>query len=89
MRELQLMDAANGVADMFADILELGNQCRFSNCNHDGVPVCAIQAAMERREWDPMRLARWQKLTARNYLSARDTVFDEVGRTELTVGRLS
>jgi ribosome biogenesis GTPase / thiamine phosphate phosphatase len=64
MRELQLMDAASGVADMFADIVELTNQCRFSDCQHDTEPGCAINASIEKGDLDPGRFLRWLKLAA-------------------------
>ena len=64
MRELQLMDAASGVADLFADIVELATQCRFSNCQHASEPSCAIQTSIHNGDLDPIRFARWQKLAA-------------------------
>ena len=64
MRELQLMDAASGVADLFADIVELATKCRFSNCQHATEPNCAIQTSIHNGDLDPIRFARWQKLVA-------------------------
>ena len=44
------MDAAGSVADMFSDmIMELTNQCRFTDCKHDTEPGCAINASIEKR----------------------------------------
>ena len=64
MRELQLTDAASGLAEMFSDRDELGAQCKFNDCKHTVEPGCAILAAVERGEVDATRLARWQKLVA-------------------------
>lgn len=64
MRELQLTDAAAGVAEMFSDLDELGGQCKFNDCKHTVEPGCAIMAAVESGEVDAVRLARWQKLVA-------------------------
>ncbi len=62
MRELQLTDAEAGVAGVFADIHSLSRHCRFSDCQHETEPGCAILAALERGEVDTGRLARWRKL---------------------------
>jgi ribosome biogenesis GTPase len=64
MRELQLADAADGVADVFADIAELAGACRFADCRHEAEPGCAVRAALDAGSLDPARLARYRKLTA-------------------------
>lgn len=64
MRELQLTDVEAGIADVFADMVALASQCRFNDCKHDTEPGCAIQSALERRDIDPARLTRWNKLAA-------------------------
>lgn len=63
MRELQLADAAEGLAEVFDDVVALTQQCRFSNCTHEREPGCAIQAAMADGTLDPARLGRWRKLS--------------------------
>lgn len=62
MRELRLTDAADGIDQVFADIAELTTACRFSDCQHETEPGCAILAAIEGGHLDPARFARWQKL---------------------------
>ncbi|MSU88874.1 ribosome small subunit-dependent GTPase A [Rhodobacteraceae bacterium 2CG4] len=64
MRELQLTDAAEGLAEVFADIAELAAACRFRDCRHRTEPGCAVQAAIGDGTLDPARLARWRKLAA-------------------------
>ncbi len=64
MRELQLADAQDGIADVFADLAELATGCRFNDCHHETEPGCAIRAGLESGEVDPGRLARWRKLAA-------------------------
>ncbi len=64
MRELQLADAASGIADVFEDIEALAGQCRFGDCRHDTEPGCAVRAAIEDGRLDPARLGRWHKLRA-------------------------
>ncbi|MBK5964552.1 ribosome small subunit-dependent GTPase A [Thiocystis minor] len=64
MRELQLADAASGIADIFEDIQARSAQCRFGNCRHEGEPGCAVREAVEHGELDAARLLRWRKLMA-------------------------
>jgi ribosome biogenesis GTPase len=44
IRELQLWDA--DLEQTFADVEEIALNCRFSDCNHDQEPGCAIRAAL-------------------------------------------
>ncbi|MDJ0823052.1 MAG: ribosome small subunit-dependent GTPase A [Paracoccaceae bacterium] len=64
MRELQLADMQEGIAEVFDDVLELAAQCKFRNCAHDSEPGCAVQAAVADGTLDPDRLTRWRKLEA-------------------------
>lgn len=64
MRELALHDAADGIATLFEDITELAAQCKFSDCQHDTEPGCAVRAAIEAGDLAPERLERWRKLRA-------------------------
>lgn len=64
MRELQLTDAAEGIADVFEDIKALATQCRFADCQHETEPGCAVRTAIDDGSLDPARLARWGKLQA-------------------------
>ena len=62
MRELQLTDASEGIAEVFADLADLQARCRFSDCRHEDEPGCAVRAAIAAGEVDEARLRRWQKL---------------------------
>ncbi|TCL08169.1 ribosome biogenesis GTPase [Shimia isoporae] len=64
MRELQLADAEAGIADLFADVVELAAQCKFNDCAHETEPGCAVRAAIEAGDLDPARLERYRKLAA-------------------------
>ncbi len=64
MRELQLTDAASGIAHVFEDIEALAVRCRFTDCQHDTEPGCCIQAAVADGRLDLTRFARWLKLQA-------------------------
>ena len=61
MRELALWDP-DGVEQSFPEIDELVMTCRFSNCQHNGEPGCAIAAALASGALDAGRYDSWQKL---------------------------
>jgi ribosome biogenesis GTPase len=62
MRELQLTDCGDGVNSTFAEISSLAEQCRFTDCQHDKEPGCAVQDAISRGELDARRLSSYRKL---------------------------
>jgi ribosome biogenesis GTPase / thiamine phosphate phosphatase len=62
MRELALIDAADGIAEVFADVEAFAALCRFADCAHEAEPGCAVRAAICDGTLDPDRLRRWQKL---------------------------
>jgi len=64
MRELQLVDVADGLEDVFSDVVAAAEGCRFADCTHATEPGCAVLAAIESGELDADRLRRFQKLLA-------------------------
>ncbi len=62
LREMQLWDAADGVAQTFADIDLLAGECRFGDCSHEGEPGCAVQAALDAGTLDRGRVENRRKL---------------------------
>ena len=62
MRELQLFDCADGVAETFSDIEALAEKCRFSDCQHDSEPGCAVINAIETGQLEQRRLNNYLKL---------------------------
>ena len=62
MRELQLADAADGIAEIFDDFVAAAQDCRFSDCSHGREPGCAVQAAIASGELTRERFDRWRKL---------------------------
>jgi ribosome biogenesis GTPase len=62
LREMQLWDAEDGVAQTFADIDSLAAQCHFGDCRHEGEPGCAVQAALSAGTLDLARLENRRKL---------------------------
>ena len=62
MREVGLIGADDGVAEVFDDIEALVAGCRFSDCGHGREPGCAVRWALESGALDPDRWAHFQKL---------------------------
>jgi ribosome biogenesis GTPase len=62
IRELKIADCEQGVNEVFSDINELAEQCRFSDCSHQAEPGCAVQKALESGEIDERRLNNYFKL---------------------------
>jgi ribosome biogenesis GTPase / thiamine phosphate phosphatase len=46
LRELQLWETDGGLEKAFADITELMDECKFSDCAHETEPGCAVRAAL-------------------------------------------
>lgn len=70
MRELQLVDMAEGVTATFADVEELTRQCRFNDCGHQSEPGCAIRAAIAGGELDERRFLNYEKLMREQAMNA-------------------
>jgi ribosome biogenesis GTPase len=58
-------------AEAFEDILEIGIQCRFRNCQHQQEPGCAVQAAVANGQLDPCRLQNWHRVQMEMAAAAR------------------
>jgi ribosome biogenesis GTPase len=63
MREIGLWEAAEGVDETFADLVELAARCRFADCSHRLEPGCAIQAAVAGGRIDQGRLISYRRLS--------------------------
>ncbi len=62
LREAQLWEGEEALANLFGDIEELALRCRFTDCAHDSEPGCAIKAALADGSIDDARLASYRKL---------------------------
>jgi ribosome biogenesis GTPase len=60
IRELQLWDA--DLEQTFGDVEEIARRCRFSDCQHDQEPGCAIRAALDDGSLSPERWHSYVKL---------------------------
>lgn len=62
MRELQMTDVAAGIGELFNDLEELSQNCKFRDCAHETEPGCAVLAARDAGDIGEDRIARWKKL---------------------------
>ena len=62
IRSIGVVGDDESLGAVFADVVDLGEACRFSDCRHDREPGCAVQDAIDRGELDPERLASWTEL---------------------------
>jgi len=62
LRGLSLGEATDALLATFSDIDQLATACRFSNCQHDTEPGCAIKAALEANTLSPDRFESFLKL---------------------------
>nr|WP_246357922.1 ribosome small subunit-dependent GTPase A [Pyxidicoccus fallax] len=73
LRELGLWGDEEGVDQAFSDILALAEGCRFSDCQHQGEPGCAVHAAVAAGELPRARLDSFDKLRRERAYLARQT----------------
>ena len=66
MRELRLVDATEGVDEVFGDITELATLCKFNDCAHQTEPGCKVRAAIDAADLEADRVERWRKLEKEN-----------------------
>jgi ribosome biogenesis GTPase len=64
MRGLGLANVGVGIATVFEEIDELSQKCRFSDCQHDQEPGCAVKSAIENNELSQRRMRNYVKLKA-------------------------
>ncbi|WP_395575115.1 ribosome small subunit-dependent GTPase A [Streptomyces sp. BK79] len=81
LRGVGLWDASTGVGQVFAEIEELGRDCRFHDCAHESEPGCAVLAAIDTGELPERRLESYRKLMRENQRIVAKT--DARARAEL------
>jgi len=62
MREIGGIEGGDGLEKTFDDIYALAKTCRFSDCQHEDEPGCAVQAAIESGELDPAKFDNFSRL---------------------------
>ena len=66
LRGVGLWDAEVGVGQVFSEIEELAERCRFHDCAHESEPGCAVLAAITSGELAERRLESYRKLIREN-----------------------
>ncbi|MGW5459147.1 ribosome small subunit-dependent GTPase A [Streptomyces sp. NPDC003996] len=66
LRGVGLYDAESGVGQVFSEIEELAERCRFHDCAHATEPDCAVRSAVESGELPHRRLESYRKLVREN-----------------------
>lgn len=88
MRELGMWNSDSGIDEVFSDIEELFERCRFSDCTHTCEPGCAVLSALEEGTISYDRWNSYQKLKAENayaaneneYLQAKKEKFKQIAK---------
>jgi len=62
MRTLSIWEGDEGISEVFGDIEDLVESCKFKNCTHGNEPGCAVRAALETGSLPENRWERYQKL---------------------------
>jgi ribosome biogenesis GTPase len=81
LRGVGLWDAGSGISQVFAEIGELAEDCRFQDCSHTAEPGCAVLAALADGTLPHRRLDSYRKLLRENAWIASRT--DQRLRSEL------
>ncbi|WP_033217968.1 ribosome small subunit-dependent GTPase A [Streptomyces virginiae] len=66
LRGVGLWDAETGVGQVFSEIEEYAENCRFHDCAHEAEPGCAVLAALDSGELADRRLESYRKLLREN-----------------------
>lgn len=62
MREVGIVDTANGLETTFDIIVGLAQNCKYKNCNHTNEVGCAVTEALKNGELDKNAYANYQKM---------------------------
>jgi ribosome biogenesis GTPase len=62
MREVQLWADEGDLSDIFSDIEELAQNCRFRDCQHSAEPGCAVKVSIDNGVIDKNRLNNYKKM---------------------------
>lgn len=88
MRELAMWENASGIESTFADIEELMQHCRYSDCSHSREPGCAVQSALKagtlaEERWNSYCRLKTESAYAADgaaYLEAKRNKFKEIAK---------
>ena len=89
LRAVSLWMSNHGIEQAFSDIFTLTESCKFRDCKHEDEPSCAVQAAVERGDVSPERLANMKMLVAEELeleeqQAVHDRAYDRKGARKKT-----
>jgi len=65
-REVGVIDASAGIEQVFDEITNLSHECKYADCTHTHEPGCAVQKAIENKEFDNEKYENYIKLKKEN-----------------------
>jgi ribosome biogenesis GTPase len=66
MREIGILDSDTGIKNVFSEIYDLSNNCRFSDCTHQHEPGCAVLDAVKNETLNNDKYKNYIKLLKEN-----------------------
>ena len=89
LRAVSLWMSNHGIERAFSDIFALAESCKFRDCKHEDEPSCSVQAAVERGDVSPERLANMKMLVAEELeleeqQAVHDRAYDRKGARKKT-----
>lgn len=88
IRSVGLVADTDAVDDAFTDLDAVAAECRFSDCQHEGQPGCAIDAAIADGAVPAERVAAWQQLRAETDAAAQRATENERRRADRDISKL-
>lgn len=85
LRAISLWASDDGIAQVFSEIHDLAQDCRFRDCKHQGEPGCAVERAIEQGNLDPDRLVSYRRLGRESERQRIKT--DKIARSRVRDGR--
>jgi ribosome biogenesis GTPase len=86
MRELGNLSVDTGMDETFSEILELSQNCKFSNCSHTNEKGCAILAAINEGELSEQRYKNYIKM--KNESAFNEMSYAEKRKKDKDFGKL-
>lgn len=87
IRSVGLVADSDAVDDTFTDLDDLAADCRFSDCQHEGQPGCAVAVAIAEGRVPVERVDAWRLLRAETDEAAERATEAERRRTDRDIAR--
>lgn len=89
IRSVGLVADTESVDDAFTDLDELASECRFTDCQHEDQPGCAVTAAVEAGTVPADRVAAWQELRAETDAATQRATETERRRRDRDIAKMA